>query len=87
MTDIDQDRFALMAALTKAHTARPDDYSNPGTLIAMSDEALRAYAVGLLQLLEGAPGGDSVETELQQELRLILHDTPSSSRHAYMHKK
>jgi hypothetical protein len=81
MTDIDQDRFALIAALTKAHRARPDDYSNPGTLIAMSDEGLRAYALGLLQLLEEAPGGDSVETELQQELRVILHDAPRTSRH------
>jgi hypothetical protein len=81
MTDIDQDRFALMSALIRANMARPDDYPNPGTLIAMSDERLRGYAVGLLQLLEEAPGGDSVETELQQELRVILHDTPSPSRH------
>ena len=81
MKDIDQDRFALMSALTRANMARPHDYPNPGTLIAMSDEALRAYALGLLQLLEEAPGGDSVETELQQELRVILHDTPRASRH------
>jgi hypothetical protein len=35
-------------------------------------------AVGLLQLLDGVPSGDSVETELQKELRLILilGDTP-----------
>jgi hypothetical protein len=75
MEDIDQDRFALMSALTKANRARPGDYPNPGTLIAMSDEALRAYAVGLLQLLEGSPGGDSVETELKKELLLILGDS------------
>jgi hypothetical protein len=81
MTDIDQDRFALIAALTKAHRARPDDYSNPDTLIAMSDEGLRAYALGLLQLLEGAPGGDSFETELRRELRVIFNDTASASRH------
>jgi hypothetical protein len=42
----------------------------------MSDEGLRAYALGLLRLLEGAPGGDGVETELQKELRRILHETP-----------
>jgi hypothetical protein len=80
MTDIDQDRFALITALTKAHRARPDDYSNPGTLIALSDEGLRAYAIGLLQLLEGASGGDSFETGLRRELRVILHDTVSASR-------
>ncbi len=74
MEDIDQSRFALMTALTEAHTARPDDYPNPGTL-TMSDEGLRAYALGLLRLLEGAPGGDSVETKLQEQLRLILGDT------------
>ena len=76
MEDIDQSRFALMTALTRAHTVRPDDYPNPGTLVAMSDESLRAYAVGLLQLLEEGQGDDSVETELQKELRLILGDTP-----------
>ena len=73
--DIDQNRFALISALTEAHKARPDDYPNAGTLVEMSDEALHAYAVGLLQLLESAPGSDSVETTLQQELRLILHET------------
>ena len=76
MTDIDQSRFALMTALSEAHKGRPDEYPNSDSLTAMSDEALRAYAVGLLQLLEGVPGGDSVETELQKELRLILGDTP-----------
>jgi hypothetical protein len=44
----------------------------------MSDEGLRAYAIGLLQLLDGAPGSDRVETALQQELRLILHETPKA---------
>jgi len=73
--DIDQNRFALISALTEAHKARPDDYPNAGTLVEMNDEGLHAYAVGLLQLLEGAPGSDSVETTLQQELRLILHET------------
>ncbi len=76
MTDIDQDRFALISALTEAHQARPDEYPNPDTLVAMSDERLRAYSVGLLQLLQGAPAGDSVETDLQDELRSILHETP-----------
>ena len=74
MEDIDQSRFALMTALSEAHKGRPDEYPNSDSLVAMSDEALRAYAVGLLQLLEGVPGG--VETELQKELRLILGDTP-----------
>ena len=76
MEDIDQSRFALMTALSEAHNVRPDEYPNPGTLVAMSDEGVRAYAVGLLRLLEAAPGGDGLETELQKELRLILGDTP-----------
>ena len=76
MEDIDQSRFALMTALTGAHRVRPDDYPNPGVLVAMSDEGLRAYAVGLLQLLDGFPSGDSFEAELQNELRVILGDTP-----------
>jgi hypothetical protein len=75
MTDIDQSRFALMTALSEAQKLRPD-YPDPGTLVAMSDEGLRAYAVGLLLLLEGGAGGDSVETELQKELKLILDDAP-----------
>jgi len=73
--DIDQNRFALISALTEAHKARPDDYPSADTLVEMSDEGLHGYAVGMLQLLEGAPGSDSVETTLQQELRLILHET------------
>ena len=76
MEDIDQSRFALMTALTGAHKVRPDDYPDPGILVAMSDEALRAYAVGLLQLLDVVPSGDSFEAELQKELRVILGDTP-----------
>jgi hypothetical protein len=76
MEDIDQSRFALMSALTGAHKVRPDDYPDPSVLVAMSDEGLRAYAVGLLQLLDGVPSGDSFEAELQKELRVILGDTP-----------
>jgi hypothetical protein len=76
MQDIDQSRFALMTALTGAHKLRPDDYPNPGNLVAMSDEGLRAYAIGLLQLLDGVPSSDSFEIELQKELRVILGDTP-----------
>jgi hypothetical protein len=75
MEDIDQSRFALMAALAGAHKLRPDDYPNPGTLVAMSDEGLRAYAVELLERLDGVPSGDSFEVELQKELRIILGDT------------
>ena len=76
MEDIDQSRFALMTALGEAHKARPDEYPKPGTLVAMSDEGLRAYAVGLLLLLESGAGRDKIETELQKELKLILEDAP-----------
>jgi hypothetical protein len=72
MEDIDQSRFALMTALTGAHKLRPDEFPNPGTLVAMSDDDLRAYAVGLLQRLDGVPSGDSFE--LQKELQVILGD-------------
>ena len=75
MEDIDQSRFALMTALTEAHKSRPDEYPNPGILVAMSDDDLRAYAVELLQRLDGVPSGDSFEVELQKELRVILGDT------------
>ena len=75
MEDIDQSRFALMTALTRAHQLRPDEYPNPGMLVPMSDEGLRAYAVELLQRLDGVPGGDSFEVELRKELRVILGDT------------
>jgi hypothetical protein len=76
MEDIDQSRFALMTALTGAHKLRPDEYPNPGILVAMSDERLRAYAAELLQRLDGVPSGDSFEAELQNELRVILGDIP-----------
>ena len=76
MTDIDQSRFALMTALSEAQKVRPDDYPDPGTLVAMSDEGLRAYAVGLLLLLESGASRDKIETELQKELKLILDDAP-----------
>lgn len=75
MEDIDQSRFALMTALTGAHKLRPDDYPNPGILVAMSDDDLRVYALGLLERLDGAPTGDAFEAELQKELRVILGDT------------
>ena len=75
MEDIDQSRFALMTALGEAHKSRPDEYPDSDTLVAMSDEGLRAYALGLLQLLDGVPAHDSVETELLKELRLIIGDT------------
>ena len=74
MTNIDQSRFALIAVLTEAHEARPDEYPDPQTLIAMSDEVLRAYAVGLLALLEAGPRGDSVASELHRDLRRILRE-------------
>ena len=75
MEDIDQSRFALMTALTRAHQLRPDEYPNPGILVAMSDDDLRAYAVDLLERLDGVPSGDSFEVELRKELRVILSDT------------
>jgi hypothetical protein len=75
MTNIDQNRFALMAVLTDAHKARPDEYPDPQTLIAMSDEVLRAYAFGLIALLEAARE-DTVASELHSDLRRILHATP-----------
>jgi hypothetical protein len=64
-----------MTALTGAHKLRPDEYPNPGILVAMSDDDLRAYAVELLHGLDGVPSGDSFEVELQKELRVILGDT------------
>ena len=76
MEDIDQSRFALMTALTGAHKLRPDEYPNPGILVAMNDDQLREYAVGLLERLDGMmPTGDGFEAELQKELRVILGDT------------
>jgi hypothetical protein len=76
MTDIDQSRFALMTALTRAHEERPDDYPDPKTLLVMSDHDLRSYAAGLLHSLEAAPRSDTVATRLQQELRRIVDETP-----------
>jgi hypothetical protein len=73
MDHIDQSRFALIAVLSAAHHARPDEYLDPGGLVAMSDEGLRAYAVGLLHLMDGMPG-DRVAAELEKELRLILEE-------------
>lgn len=75
MEDIDQSRFALMTALTGAHKSRPDEYPNPGILVAMSDDDLRAYAVDLLERLDSVPSGDTFEVELRKELRVILGDT------------
>jgi len=76
MEDIDQSRFALMTALSEAHKARPDDYPDPGTLVAMSDDGLRSYAVGLLHLLETEPKGDEVAVGLHEQLWTILHAAP-----------
>jgi hypothetical protein len=44
-------------------------------LVAMSDDDLRAYALGLLERLDGVPTGDDFEAELHNELRVILGDT------------
>ena len=76
MQDIDQNRFALMTVLRRVHEARPDDYADPETLIAMSDDGLRSYSIGLLPLLAAEPAGDKVAAGLQEELSSILDDTP-----------
>ena len=76
MKDIDQSRFALISALARAHEARPDEYPDREALLSMSDDALRSYAIGLLQLLGAEPRGDMMATGLQQELRMILQDAP-----------
>ena len=75
MEDIDQNRFALMAVLTRAQEARPHEYADPRILVAMSDEALRSYASGLLHSLEAKPRNDEVATALEEGLHRILHDT------------
>jgi hypothetical protein len=76
MSDIDQDRFALMAALMRAHDARPDEYPASNGLVSMSDQGLRGYALGLLDSLERAARDDQVATDLRQELQRILHQAP-----------
>jgi hypothetical protein len=76
MNDIDQSRFALMAVLTRAHDARPDEYPDPQALLALSDDAVRSYAAGLLDSLEAESRSDRVATDLKKELRRILHETP-----------
>jgi len=55
---------------------RPDDYPDPGTLVAMSDDVLRSYAVGLLYFLEAEPKGDEVAVGLHEQLWTILHAAP-----------
>jgi hypothetical protein len=75
MHDIDQNRFALMTVLRRVHEARPDDYADPETLLAMSDEALRSYAIGLLHFLATESAGDEVAAGLQQELGSLLDDS------------
>ena len=65
-----------MAVLTRAHEARPEEYPDPQALLALSDDAVSSYAAGLLDSLEAEPRSDSVATDLKEELRRILHDTP-----------
>jgi len=76
MDDIDQSRFALMAVLTRAHDARPDEYPDPQALLALSDEGVRSYAAGLLHSLEAEPRRDNVAIQLWSELRSILQEAP-----------
>ena len=73
--DIHQDRFALMAALTRAHEARPADYTDSETLMSMSDERLVAHATELLNALEQAPGDDEATVEVRSALRRILGES------------
>jgi hypothetical protein len=74
MSDIDQDRFALMAALMRAHDARPDEYPASKSLESMNDQGLRGYALGLLDSLERASRDDQVAMDLREELQRILHE-------------
>ena len=76
MEDIDQSRFALITVLTKAHEERRDEYPESRILVAMSDEGLRGYAVGLLASLEMQERDDSVASQLRSDLRRILNATP-----------
>ena len=80
MDDIDQNRFPLMTVLRRAYETRPDDCADPETLIAMSDEGLRSYAIGLLHFLDGEPAGDKLAAGLQEELSSILDETERSAR-------
>lgn len=73
--DIHQDRFALMAALTRAHDARPDEFADSETLMSMSDEDLLAHATELLHSLERGPLEDDAVLEVQAALRRILVGT------------
>jgi hypothetical protein len=70
--DIHQDRFALMAVLTRAHVARPHDYVDRESLMSMSDERLVAYALELLRSLEETPADDDTTVEVRTALREIL---------------
>jgi len=73
--DIHQDRFALMAALTRAHEARPADYTDSETLMSMSDERLLAHATEVLSALEQASGDDEATAEVRAALRRILGES------------
>lgn len=73
--DIHQDRFALMAALTRAHEARPDDFADSETLMSMNDEDLLAHATELLHSLERGPLEDDAALEVEAALRRILVGT------------
>jgi hypothetical protein len=70
--DIHQDRFALMAVLTRAHVARPAEYLGSESLMAMSDKRLVTHATELLRSLEEAPVHNETTLELRTALREIL---------------
>ena len=70
--DIHQDRFALMAVLTRAHDERPDDYADSRSLMSMSDDQLVAHATELLRSLLQRPLDDETAIELSTALQRIL---------------
>lgn len=70
--DIHQDRFALVAVLTRAHKARPTDYVESQVLMSMSDERLMTHATEVLRSLENGGPDDDTAVEVRTALRQIL---------------
>jgi hypothetical protein len=70
--DIHQDRFALVAVLTRAHKARPTDYVDSQVLMSMTDERLVEHAAEVLRSLEDGGPDDYTAGEVRTALRQIL---------------
>jgi hypothetical protein len=70
--DIHQDRFALVAVLTRAHKARPTDYVDSQVLMSMTDERLVEHAAEVLRSLEDGGPDDDTAGEVRTALRQIL---------------